>query len=129
MIRARTQFSPNKCVEFLVSKYRHKHSVNHLVERDRKFMIDILLTGLSRLEYRGYDSAGIAIDGDKEDEVLNKLIKSFIFKQVGKVNALKSKIVGLQNVDMERIFVASTGMAHTRCRLLFLPRGYSRTSI
>lgn len=31
--------------------------------------MDTLLTGLSRLEYRGYDSAGIACDGDKEGEV------------------------------------------------------------
>ena len=43
--------------------------VNYLVERDRNYIIDILLTGLSRLEYRGYDSAGIACDGDKETEV------------------------------------------------------------
>jgi glucosamine--fructose-6-phosphate aminotransferase (isomerizing) len=43
--------------------------VNYLVERDRNFIVDILLTGLSRLEYRGYDSAGIACDGDKENEV------------------------------------------------------------
>lgn len=43
--------------------------VNYLVERDRKFITNILLTGLSRLEYRGYDSAGIACDGDKEGEV------------------------------------------------------------
>jgi hypothetical protein len=33
--------------------------VNYLVERDRKYIVDTLLTGLSRLEYRGYDSAGI----------------------------------------------------------------------
>jgi glutamine---fructose-6-phosphate transaminase (isomerizing) len=32
--------------------------VNYLVERDRKYILDTLLTGLSRLEYRGYDSAG-----------------------------------------------------------------------
>ena len=31
----------------------------------------ILLDGLSKLEYRGYDSAGIAIrDGEKEAEVV-----------------------------------------------------------
>ena len=31
----------------------------------------ILLDGLSKLEYRGYDSAGIAVrDGDKETEVI-----------------------------------------------------------
>ena len=33
----------------------------------------ILLDGLSKLEYRGYDSAGIAVrDGDAETEVIKK---------------------------------------------------------
>jgi glutamate synthase domain-containing protein 1 len=32
--------------------------------RDRQFILDALLRGLRRLEYRGYDSAGICIDGD-----------------------------------------------------------------
>lgn len=32
--------------------------LNYLVTRDRKFVIDTLIKGLQRLEYRGYDSAG-----------------------------------------------------------------------
>lgn len=32
--------------------------LNYLVEKDRKFIVDTLTSGLSRLEYRGYDSAG-----------------------------------------------------------------------
>ncbi|CAD6969604.1 unnamed protein product, partial [Tilletia controversa] len=32
--------------------------VNHLVEKDRRQVIEILVNGLQRLEYRGYDSAG-----------------------------------------------------------------------
>lgn len=28
---------------------------------------DIVINGLRRLEYRGYDSAGIVLDSDKED--------------------------------------------------------------
>jgi glutamine---fructose-6-phosphate transaminase (isomerizing) len=32
--------------------------VNYLVEKDRKAIMDTLMNGLSRLEYRGYDSAG-----------------------------------------------------------------------
>lgn len=31
---------------------------NFLIERDRRFVLDTLVNGLSRLEYRGYDSAG-----------------------------------------------------------------------
>ncbi|CAG8762515.1 3819_t:CDS:1, partial [Ambispora leptoticha] len=73
---------------------------------DRKTIIDILISGLSRLEYRGYDSAGLAVDGDSETEVI-------LFKQVGKVAALK-KLVSEQNVDFEKEFVNHCSMAHTR---------------
>ncbi|KAJ3091578.1 glutamine--fructose-6-phosphate transaminase (isomerizing) [Quaeritorhiza haematococci] len=87
--------------------------LNYLVEKDRKYVLDALLTGLSRLEYRGYDSAGtytqlsIAIDGDKEGDVL-------IFRQVGKVGALKKRVFEDTSVDFTRSFVSHTGMAHTR---------------
>jgi hypothetical protein len=33
--------------------------LNYLVPRDRKFIIDTLIKGLQRLEYRGYDSTGM----------------------------------------------------------------------
>ena len=46
----------------------------------------ILLDGLTKLEYRGYDSAGIAVDcGDK----------IFIEKSVGRLDALKGKLTAL----------------------------------
>ena len=32
--------------------------INYLTEKDRKFILNCLLNGLGRLEYRGYDSAG-----------------------------------------------------------------------
>ncbi|CBX90231.1 hypothetical protein LEMA_uP063570.1 [Plenodomus lingam JN3] len=32
--------------------------INYLVEKDRKYILDTLINGLQRLEYRGYDSAG-----------------------------------------------------------------------
>ena len=76
--------------------------VNYLVEKDRKFILDTLLTGLSRLEYRGYDSAGVAVDGDKEGDTL-------IFKQVGKVQALRTKIHAQKQYD-SKVFVASGGV-------------------
>ncbi|KAJ9088931.1 glutamine--fructose-6-phosphate transaminase (isomerizing) [Entomophthora muscae] len=80
--------------------------VNYLVEKDRRFILDTLLNGLSRLEYRGYDSAGIAIDGDDENEV-------FIYKEVGKVAALR-KIVDAQVKNPDNTFNSHTSMAHTR---------------
>lgn len=62
--------------------------------------------GLSRLEYRGYDSAGLAIDGDKKNEV-------FAFKEVGKVEKLK-ELIAQSNVDLEKTYESHAGIAHTR---------------
>ncbi|KAJ3227030.1 glutamine--fructose-6-phosphate transaminase (isomerizing) [Chytriomyces hyalinus] len=70
-------------------------------------IVKTLLTGLSRLEYRGYDSAGIAIDGETDTEVL-------LFKQVGKVAALRAKIDADKALDMDKTFLNHVGMAHTR---------------
>ncbi|KAJ9137876.1 Glucosamine-fructose-6-phosphate aminotransferase [Pleurostoma richardsiae] len=80
--------------------------VNYLVEKDRKFIIETLLNGLSRLEYRGYDSAGLAIDGDKKNEV-------FAFKEVGKVASLK-KLIDEADLDLTKVFDSHAGIAHTR---------------
>lgn len=64
------------------------------------------MPGLSRLEYRGYDSAGLAVDGDKKNEV-------FAFKEVGKVAKLRELIDG-SGVDMTKTFDSHAGIAHTR---------------
>lgn len=60
---------------------------------------DILLEGLKRLEYRGYDSAGVAVINEK-----NEL---FRLREVGKVNNLKQAIA-LNPVK------GQIGIAHTR---------------
>ena len=36
--------------------------LNYLLPRSRKYILEILIGGLERLEYRGYDSAGVAFD-------------------------------------------------------------------
>ena len=36
-----------------------------MTPKSRKEVLDLLIKGLQRLEYRGYDSAGIGIDGPK----------------------------------------------------------------
>jgi glucosamine--fructose-6-phosphate aminotransferase (isomerizing) len=64
------------------------------------------LLGLSRLEYRGYDSAGLAIDGDRKGEVL-------AYKEVGKVAKLK-KLIEDEQPDLTQIFDSHAGIAHTR---------------
>ncbi|WYZ34809.1 hypothetical protein EsH8_I_001085 [Colletotrichum jinshuiense] len=80
--------------------------VNYLVEKDRKFILDTLVNGLSRLEYRGYDSAGLAVDGDKKNEV-------FAFKEVGKVAKLK-QLISESDIDQTKYFDSHAGIAHTR---------------
>lgn len=64
------------------------------------------MTGLARLEYRGYDSAGLAVDGDKKNEVL-------AFKEVGKVAKLKA-LIESEKPDMTKVFDNHCGIAHTR---------------
>jgi len=80
--------------------------INYLVEKDRNYILQTLVNGLSRLEYRGYDSAGLAVDGDKKNEV-------FAFKEVGKVAALKKLIEG-EKPDLTKVFDSHAGIAHTR---------------
>ena len=63
-------------------------------------------TGLERLEYRGYDSAGLSVDGDKRGEV-------FTYKEVGKVAKLK-ELINNEKPDMTKVFDSHAGIAHTR---------------
>ncbi len=64
----------------------------------RKPALPVLLEGLKRLEYRGYDSAGLAI--------LNGELKTA--RAVGRVSALESV------VEQQGGFGGSLGIAHTR---------------
>ena len=42
--------------------------LNHLTPKTRREILDILISGLKRLEYRGYDSAGVGVDGSFADQ-------------------------------------------------------------
>lgn len=61
---------------------------------------------MSRLEYRGYDSAGIGIDGDKPGEIV-------LFKEVGKVAGLRKRIAE-STINTSKTFVSHCSIAHTR---------------
>jgi glucosamine--fructose-6-phosphate aminotransferase (isomerizing) len=65
----------------------------------KKEVLSVLLNGLRRLEYRGYDSAGVAIYSDNEI----KLVKS-----VGKIDNLASKTKDSSSLQ------GNVGIAHTR---------------
>ncbi len=63
---------------------------------------DILISGLKRLEYRGYDSAGVALERAQEGGTTLDVIR-----RVGKVAGLESELAGVD--------AASTcGIGHTR---------------
>ena len=57
---------------------------------------DILIQGLEKLEYRGYDSAGIFVLGGAE---------SYLVKAVGRIAELSAKTAGVEG---------TTGIGHTR---------------
>ncbi|MEA2215236.1 MAG: hypothetical protein QOK19_797 [Solirubrobacteraceae bacterium] len=66
---------------------------------------DLLLAGLTRLEYRGYDSAGISvIAGEKIDAV----------RAVGNLGALREKLDGEGGSVALAERPATTGIGHTR---------------
>ncbi len=67
----------------------------------KKQAAPVLLDGLKRLEYRGYDSAGISVIGE------NGSRKIFTLKATGKVAILEEKI-SKQNI------IGNIGIAHTR---------------
>ncbi|BAC24157.1 glmS [Wigglesworthia glossinidia endosymbiont of Glossina brevipalpis] len=64
-------------------------------------ILKFLLTGLNHLEYRGYDSSGLAVIDNN-----NKLR---CIKKVGKVNVLEKAIL-----NKKMSFLGKTGVAHTR---------------
>jgi glutamine---fructose-6-phosphate transaminase (isomerizing) len=74
-----------------------------------KNVIETLVNGLKKLEYRGYDSAGIATH--KIDT--NNNIELFIQKATGKVVELEKKL-GKELAKSEDLEFASVGISHTR---------------
>jgi len=107
--------------------------------RDRQYILDALLMGLRRLEYRGYDSAGICIDGDsplppralalRNGDTLDSPRKvglsgvpvepcvPLVIKAVGKIDQLAAAAkteLGTAAVDMSKLYDSHCGIAHTR---------------
>ncbi|MEO1955962.1 MAG: glutamine--fructose-6-phosphate transaminase (isomerizing) [Gammaproteobacteria bacterium] len=63
-------------------------------------VVDKLLVGLSRQEYRGYDSAGLAVFDEESEDVR-------VYKRLGKV-------IELQSALLDNPINGTTGIAHTR---------------
>eukprot|EP00128_Syssomonas_multiformis_P013860 Colp12_sorted_trinity150504_noHs@10795 len=84
--------------------------LNYMVSKDRKYIADTLVNGLKRLEYRGYDSAGMAIDGEPNEDV--STIR--LIKKRGKVADLQKEIAAQTDLDWGKKFDIHLGIAHTR---------------
>uniref|UniRef100_A0A8C0QEX5 glutamine--fructose-6-phosphate transaminase (isomerizing) n=2 Tax=Canis lupus familiaris TaxID=9615 RepID=A0A8C0QEX5_CANLF len=85
--------------------------MNYRVPRTRKEIFETLIKGLQRLEYRGYDSAGVAIDGHN-NEVKERHIQ--LVKKRGNVKALDEELYKQDSMDLKMEFETHFGIAHTR---------------
>lgn len=118
----------NRCVYFFISIFlffleisgRNTDStamcgifgyINYRRQRSTEEVLNILINGLQRLEYRGYDSAGVCIDnisGTSDG-------KPIVIREVGNVNALRAKAFDTERskIDMQATG-HQVGIAHTR---------------
>ncbi|XP_047475678.1 glutamine--fructose-6-phosphate aminotransferase [isomerizing] 2-like isoform X5 [Penaeus chinensis] len=81
--------------------------LNYLTPKRREEIIELLVRGLERLEYRGYDSAGIGIDAVDGGVCL--------IKQTGKVKCLRDKIEAQkEQLAFDKEHEVHIGIAHTR---------------
>ncbi|XP_069622672.1 glutamine--fructose-6-phosphate aminotransferase [isomerizing] 1 isoform X2 [Ranitomeya imitator] len=88
--------------------------LNYHVPRTRREILERLIKGLQRLEYRGYDSAGVGIDGGNEKNWENNANQIQLIKKKGKVKALDEEINKQEDLDLELEFEVHLGIAHTR---------------
>merc|ERR1712050_462040 len=82
--------------------------LNHLTPRSRKEILDLLIKGLQRLEYRGYDSAGVGLDSKESGKIA-------LVKKQGKVKLLEDEIYRReQDLAFDDTLNCHIGIAHTR---------------
>jgi len=83
--------------------------LNHLTPKTRKEILDLLIKGLQRLEYRGYDSAGVGVDGPNGNASIA------LVKATGKVKNLEDKILANETeLNFTSVHTQHVGIAHTR---------------
>ncbi|XP_052770795.1 glutamine--fructose-6-phosphate aminotransferase [isomerizing] 1-like isoform X4 [Mya arenaria] len=86
--------------------------LNYMVPAKRKEILEILLNGLKRMEYRGYDSAGVAFDCNEEFPDKKCSIK--MVKKRGKVKELEAELQKENGLCREKEYEIHCGIAHTR---------------
>lgn len=83
--------------------------LNYNTPVSRKQISDILINGLRRLEYRGYDSAGIAIDesptesSDESDKENADSANVLVIRKPGKVEELNKAVTGMRGTFFQHI--------------------------
>lgn len=98
--------------DFSFQKYREMRMITFFKSERAKSMCGIvgaiaqrdieaiLIEGLKRLEYRGYDSAGVAIVDQASQEIVRKRVHG--------------KVAGLEKLLADEPLLGQTGIAHTR---------------
>ncbi|VEN56013.1 unnamed protein product [Callosobruchus maculatus] len=82
--------------------------LNYLTPKKRAEILELLVNGLKRLEYRGYDSAGVAVDAANSKDIA-------IIKKTGKVALLEETIKSKSSeLDVDDTLDVHCGIAHTR---------------
>mmetsp|Transcript_5978 Transcript_5978/g.15895 ORF Transcript_5978/g.15895 Transcript_5978/m.15895 type:complete len:698 (-) Transcript_5978:1845-3938(-) len=98
------------------------------VKRNVKEVLDTLFNGLKRLEYRGYDSSGLAVDlVDSFQELDEGCLPEengthdtslpLVVKEVGKIECLERKTyetIKQEHVDLDREVQNQASISHTR---------------
>ncbi|KAI3983006.1 hypothetical protein MKX01_034743 [Papaver californicum] len=98
--------------------------LNYNVNRERRYILEVLFNGLRRLEYRGYDSAGISIDSSDltslpqiHHTISGKSLPPLVFRQEGNIDSLVKSVneeVSATDLSLEESFSIHAGIAHTR---------------
>uniref|UniRef100_M1A8Y1 glutamine--fructose-6-phosphate transaminase (isomerizing) n=1 Tax=Solanum tuberosum TaxID=4113 RepID=M1A8Y1_SOLTU len=86
--------------------------LNYNVTRERRYILEVLFNGLRRLEYRGYDSAGISIDSSNQTSD-----PPLVFRQEGNIESLVKSVyhdVAATDLNLEESFSVHAGISHTR---------------
>lgn len=82
--------------------------LNYLTPKSRREVLEFLITGLKRLEYRGYDSAGVAIDAHDTNGIC-------LVRATGKVKVLEEAVADqCKGNDLDEMLEVHCGIAHTR---------------
>ncbi|XP_021865119.2 glutamine--fructose-6-phosphate aminotransferase [isomerizing] 1 isoform X2 [Spinacia oleracea] len=91
--------------------------LNFNVNRERRYILEVLFNGLRRLEYRGYDSAGVSIDSSLSSDLSILSPPPLVFRQEGNIESLVKSVyqdVAATELNLEESFSVHAGIAHTR---------------